>query len=125
MPHYLFKEGFFTTDENVNEDIIGYTLNDIENGLCIKLNNDQIDFLEKHPDHSYKEIYLMQEESLEKRIERVRNIREECYKKESDPIYISYQKYSILNQSERAEEQRLHWLSKIKDIEQNNPYPIE
>lgn len=127
---YLSKDGNFIIskdneqtfdEENISN--IGSTLEDIENGMIVKLNNEQISFLNNHPNLSYDKIFNMVESTIEERIESVRKIREELYKKESDPIYMAYIKYKEFGEEEKALAEYKRWSDKINEIDINNPYP--
>ena len=92
-------------------------------------NSEQILFYKEHPDydlyHLYYMIPLTEEELIEKKNienERIKNTREALYKAESDSIYMSFIKYSALDQDDKAKEAYDQWLAKVKQIEEENPY---
>jgi len=122
MYTYLSKKGIVTSEYIFDDIKPGQTLDDLENGKIILLNEDQSVFYYKNPDCSHQEIFLMKK-NPELEIERIRKKREQLYEKESDHFYIAYQKYLIQGNMEKAEQQKQKWLDKIEEIKLNNPYP--
>ena len=50
--------------------------------------------------------------------------REVEYKKRSDSLYMAWQKYSALGETEKAEEARVKWLEEIEKINNELPYKV-
>jgi hypothetical protein len=65
------------------------------------------------------------EDILNRKIEIIKGERRRQYKSQSDPLYIEYQKDLALGNTDKAELDKEAWLAKVKEIEENNPYPTE
>lgn len=134
---YLFdKEGLFEGPldwfNNLPEHFITTTYEGVLNGNYAIASDKQIDFGLAHPDydlfHQFNMIEYTKEE-YQKKIaeinESIRITRLNLYKSQSDPLYINYQKEIALGNVDKAEEIKTLWLSKVKEIEENNPYITE
>ena len=62
------------------------------------------------------------EPTVEEKNESIRIKREEEYKKRSDSLYMAWQKYLALGETEKAEEARVKWLEEIEKINKEFPY---
>lgn len=62
------------------------------------------------------------EPTTEELNEAIRVKRESEYKKRSDSLYMAWQKYVALGETEKAEEARVKWLEEIEKINKEFPY---
>lgn len=60
--------------------------------------------------------------TLEEQNEAIRIKREQEYKKRSDSLYMAYQKYLALGETEKATESKTQWLTEIEKINNEFPY---
>lgn len=44
------------------------------------------------------------------------------YRQQSDPLFMAYQKYLALGDTEKAEVKKAEWIAMVKDIAEKNPY---
>lgn len=54
--------------------------------------------------------------------EHVQAVRASLYRSECDPLYIAYMAYREEGNDEAATQMKAQWLSKKKEIRENNPY---
>ena len=62
------------------------------------------------------------EPTVEEKNESIRIKREEEYKKRSDSLYMAWQKYVALGETEKAEEAKAKWITEINKINDEFPY---
>lgn len=55
----------------------------------------------------------------------IREARKIEYKKQADPLFIAYQAYKELGETEKAEEAKAQWLAKRVEIDRKFPYMVE
>ena len=129
MAHYIGKSiKIYVTDpdirswEDKNSNLLGYTIEDIENGKLVKLNSKQVEFMINNLNATYAEI-INTKLDISKTIKQIEKKREELYKKHSDSLYMAYLKYKELGMESRAAEAKSKWMDSIKKIELENPYP--
>ncbi len=60
--------------------------------------------------------------TLEEQNEAIRIKREQEYKKRSDSLYMSWQKYLALGETAKAEEAKAQWLAEVEKINEELPY---
>jgi len=91
----------------------------------VLLNENQIVFYAANPTASIEEVWNCQLRQYEELTNAdIKLIRQEQYKLRSDSLYMAYQKYLALDQTEKAEANRLSWLAEIELIDSENPYTI-
>ena len=105
--------------------------NKIGGEYVLKLSDEQYNFWLNHCDEELNiyQIFNMesksQEELLAQRNIEIENTRRKLYKDNADHLFLAYQKYLLRGNIEKAEEVKTLWLSKVKEIEDNNPYITE
>ena len=123
--YILSDVGVINVDEEYCKDLsLTDKYDEILEGKFLIIEGDRLEFYlnNLNKDLSVENIYYMTLPSNESYNEKVRIKRERLYKSESDSIYMSFIKYSALGQDDKAKEAYDQWLTKVKQIEEENPY---
>lgn len=98
-------------------------------GKHMLASEDQIEFYKTHEDADLYHLFYMLEYTDEEKAKiredkntEISKTREILYKRDSDPLYMSFVKYSAQGLEEKAKEAFSQWMTKVKEIENNNPY---
>lgn len=120
MYTYYHKNKFLSFSTPLDEIVYQITINENDD-LTVKyymLTPEQQAFYELYPRVTFEEV-LSQKINQNAQIKEARKM---AYKRESDSLFIVWQKYLATGQTEKAEIAKQQWLEKIKQIEERYPY---
>lgn len=109
------------TWEKENRNYIVSHVRYVDENTVVRLNPQQEEFAKNHQDATLEEVINC---SLSKTVanEKIRATREELYTKNTDSLYIAYQKYLTFGDEKKAEIAKQRWIQAVLSIKENNPY---
>lgn len=134
---FLTAQGVWIVEEESvlrnlqNQNLIVNQLEDVREEKVLQLDDSHYEFWLEHQLENltnyqiYNKISKSKEELLADKTKEIENIRRKLYEENTDHLFLSYQKNLLLGNLDKAEEVKALWLSKVKEIEENNPYITE
>lgn len=127
---WIVEEDSVITSLN-KQNLIVNSLDEVYGDRVVQLNEDQYNFWLAHRSENltnrqiYNKVSKSKEELEADKLKEIEITRRKLYEENTDHLLLAYQKYLILGDTIKAEEVKTLWLSKVKEIEENNPYIIE
>ena len=134
---FLTEHGIWLVEEEsvitnlYKQNLIVNTLEDVHGEYVVQLDDSQYKFWLEHESEEltnyqiYNKLSKSKEEIAADKLKEVEKTRRNLYEKNTDHLFLAYQKYLLLGNTNKAEEVKTLWLSKVKEIEENNPYITE
>lgn len=127
---WIVEEDSVITSLN-KQNLIVNSLDEVYGDRVVQLNEDQYNFWLAHRSENltnrqiYNKVSKSKEELEADKLKEIEITRRKLYEENTDHLLLAYQKYLILGDTIKAEEVKTLWLSKVKEIEENNPYITE
>lgn len=127
---WIVEEDSVITSLN-KQNLIVNSLDEVYGDRVVQLNEDQYNFWLAHRSENltnrqiYNKVSKSKEELEADKLKEIEITRRKLYEENTDHLFLAYQKYLLLGNTNKAEEVKTLWLSKVKEIEENNPYITE
>ena len=127
---WIVEEDSVITSLN-KQNLIVNSLDEVYGDRVVQLNEDQYNFWLAHRSENltnrqiYNKVSKSKEELEADKLKEIEITRRKLYEENTDDLFLAYQKYLLLGNTNKAEEVKTLWLSKVKEIEENNPYITE